>query len=192
MEMIDIERGRLDNQIRDMYAERRGLEIEVVEFKKQQKMDLEKHLKYLSYAVSQQQEAVRVAKDGNLIVSEFYKRFSAFQRMLDRDETGAPFKDSTGKTCRSFPEICKDAERIYQNQHLEDRICAEKMWDIISELKMLLSECGTAVFDGMDEIAKTFESRNLHLAQKKHGLYILFCLFVRSIRIANYIYHIRE
>jgi uncharacterized protein (UPF0335 family) len=170
MEMIDIEKRKLNNQIRDLYAERRGLEIEVMEFKKQQKMDLEKHLKYLSYAVTQQQEAVRVAKDGNYLVSEFYKRFSAFQRILERDETGAPFKDSTGNTHRSFPEICKDAEHIYQNQHMEDRICAEKMWDIISELKILLSECGSAVFDGMDEIAKTFESRNLHLSLKQHGL----------------------
>ena len=170
MEMIDIQKKTLDNKLRDITADKRSLEIEVKEFKQQQKMDLEKHLKYLSYAVTQQQEAVRVAKDGDYLVSEFFKRFSVFQRMLELDETNSKFEDSNGKRLRTFPEICRDAEQIYRNEHLEDRRCAEKMWDIISELKILLSECGTAVFDGMDDISKTFESRNMHLSLKQNGL----------------------
>ena len=170
MERIDIEKRQSNNRIRELYAERRCLEIEVEEFKKQQKMDLEKHLKYLSYAVTQQQEAVRAAKDGNHLIDEFHKRFSSFQRMLGQDENGARFTTSNGIMLRSVPEICTDAEQLYQDGSLDNKTRADKLWRIIRELKNLVSKGGAAVFDGVEGIAKAFESRNLHLSLKQHGL----------------------
>ena len=71
---------------------------------------------------------------------------------------------------RSVPEICTDAEQLYQDGSLDNKTRADKLWRIIRELKNLVSKGGAAVFDGVEGIAKAFESRNLHLSLKQHGL----------------------
>ena len=170
MELIDVKKKDFEDERFALIAEQTGLTLQLNEFERKKTADVEKFHKYLSYAVSQQQEAERVAKDGEILISDYYKRFMSFETMLNGSISAQHnLLDCNQNPLRCFKEIRNDIRTIYQGT-MDHKTRSIRLMGLFTELEKLLESCRNAIGNGVDEIATSFQSKNFHLTLKEEGL----------------------